>query len=457
MRTHNCGELNENFIGQQVTLCGWVFSIRNHKKISFIDLKDRYGITQITIPASNPLFEDVKNIGLQYVLSVNGDVVLRSSENNEISTGKIEIIPKKIEILNQSESMPFDSTIDSFEDIKLKYRYLDIRNSKNLLSNLEMRSKISNLIRKFLIKKKFIEVETPILTKSTPEGARDFLVPSRLQKGQFYALPQSPQLYKQLLMVGGIDKYFQICRCFRDESIRMDRQLEFTQLDLEMSFVNQEDIISTICELIEYVYKKLGLNRPNFCYETYENVMEEYGTDKPFIDRPDTFVWVTDFPLFKVGENGVESEHHPFTSPSSLEHLNSNNHDKLLNIKAKCFDLVYKGIELGSGSIRINKPEIQSRIFEILGLSKEEQEEKFGFLIDAFKYGAPPHGGMALGLDRLVAMICEKTKLSPDIRDFIAFPKSVSGNGLMENCPSPVTPSQLNELSIEIVKKTEKI
>ncbi|MFL2591443.1 MAG: aspartate--tRNA ligase [Flavobacteriaceae bacterium] len=584
-RTSNCGELTISNVGEIVTLAGWVSRIRDKGFVLWIDLRDRYGITQIIFDEkrSNIEFMDkVRKINREYVIQIKGKVIERESKNPEINTGDIEILAKSLDVLNEAKTPPFtiENKTDGSEELRMKYRYLDIRRPI-IQNNLIMRSNLSLEIRKFLASKEFVEVETPYLIKSTPEGARDFIVPSRMNKGNFYALPQSPQTFKQLLMVSGIDKYYQIVKCFRDEDLRSDRQPEFTQIDCEMSFVDEEDVLNEFEKLIKFIIEKFkGIKVDAFPRITYSDAIEKYGSDKPDIrfgmefgnltkvahgknfkifdsqeivlgisvpngagfsrkqiddliefcksheeganaivwvkhDEGGTFkssvdkffnskdlsmwakilickpgdlmlvisgqktevykqlsllrievanrlnlknnkefapLWITDFPLFNWREekNGFDSVHHPFTAPKDedLELLEKN--PEL--VKSKAYDLVLNGNEIGGGSIRIHKENIQRKIFKILGLSDKLSNDQFGFLINSFKYGAPPHGGIAIGFDRLVAILNGQES----IRDFISFPKNNQGKDIMLNSPSPISREQLEELSLKL-DKSKKI
>ena len=578
-RTHNCGELRKSHLNKDVTLSGWVQKSRNKGFMIWIDLRDRYGVSQLIFDQERTpakIFEMAKSIGREFVIQVSGTVIERSSKNPNIETGEIELLVSKLEILNNAQTPPFtiENETDGGEELRMQYRYLDIRREP-IKNNLILRHKVSQEVRSFLSNDGFIEVETPYLIKSTPEGARDFVVPSRMNEGEFYALPQSPQTFKQLLMVGGIDKYFQIVKCFRDEDLRADRQPEFTQIDCEMSFVNQEDILNTFEGLTKHLIKEIrNIDIKSFPRMTYDAAIKRYGSDKPdirfgmefgelnevtkhkdfnvfnnaelvigisvpdgnkftrkqldkytdWVKRPqigasgliylrcnedgsfkssvDKFydqedlkqwaktthakqgdlvlilcgkskkvrsqlsalrlqvaedlnlrnsnefapLWVTDFPLLEWDEdsNKYHAMHHPFTSPklNQLELLETDPS----SVRANAYDLVLNGNEIGGGSIRIHDKKIQSLMFKHLGFSKEEANEQFGFLMNAFEYGAPPHGGIAFGLDRLVAILGGQES----IRDFIAFPKNNSGRDVMINSPSKLDPDQLDELNLKI-------
>ncbi len=461
LRTHTCGELTINDIGKEVTLCGWVAKRRDHGKLIFIDIRDRYGLTQVVfIPKESAgAYEKAQGLRNEFVIKIKGIVNKRPSGtiNSKLNTGEIEILAKELEILNPSLTPPFEieEGLEIAEENRLKYRYLDLRRKKPF-NNLLLRNNLYKIIRGFLEKEDFIECETPILTKSTPEGARDYLVPSRLNQGQFFALPQSPQLFKQILMVAGIEKYYQIAKCFRDEDLRADRQPEFTQLDLEMSFVNEEDIFSLAERLMQLILKELKgieINIP-FPRISFDESQERFATDKPDmrkeLDSEFAFVWIVDFPLFKYNEeeNRWESEHHPFTAPrqEDMEILEKNPQ----NVKSRSYDLVLNGMELGSGSIRIHNQELQEKIFNLIGIDKEQAHKRFGFLLEAFQFGAPPHAGVAFGLDRLLAILANETS----IREVITFPKTSSAFCPLTSAPSDVDEKQLKELSLAIKKKT---
>ena len=588
VRTHTCGELCKQNIGDMVSLNGWISKARDLGGLTFIDLRDRYGKTQIVFnnDISRESFEQAKNLGLEDVIGITGEVVARPQDavNNDISTGEIDVVVHNVIVYNESDNPPFDinDRQSASEDHRLRFRYLELR-TKELQSNMILRHKASIATRNYLSSRDFIEVETPILMKSTPEGARDFLVPSRIHKGFFYALPQSPQTYKQLLMVSGLDKYFQIVKCFRDEDFRADRQPEFTQIDIEMSFVKQEDVIKLGTGLTSYLWKEiLNIDLPKeFPIYSYYEAMNRFGSDKPDIrfgmelqdfsnfvkasnfnafktvlesngivkalvcpnasnysrkvideltdylkqyfgakglawmkcvdgkldggiskffdknvqddiisslqvndndiifivgDKPKVVfnalgalrlkladreslidesswapLWVVDFPLVEWNEDADrwDALHHPFTSPNidDIDMLETSPGE----VRSLGYDIVMNGYELGGGSIRIHDKKMQQTIFKILGISDEEADEKFGFLMNAFKYGAPPHGGMAFGFDRIVMLMAG----SNQIRDVIAFPKTTSAMSLMDKSPSRVVSEQLKELGIEIIKSKD--
>lgn len=578
-RTHQNGELRLAHVGEPVTLVGWVSRRRNLGALVFIDLRDRSGIVQITV--DEKLAEQVKDVRNEYILQVEGKVVERQDKNPKMATGDIEVYAEAVTIVNTAETTPMiiaDET-DALEDTRLKYRYLDLRRAP-IQNNLMLRHKVTMLTRNYLSDQGFIEVETPILCKSTPEGARDYLVPSRIFKGKFFALPQSPQIYKQLLMVGGIEKYFQIARCFRDEDLRADRQPEFTQIDIEMSFVDEEQVWTVVEGLMKEIFRKLKQTELSaFPRLTYNECMARYGTDKPdtrfgmeiqnvselfqnteftvfknVLEQPKgmvgaivaaqaadqfsrkeidklqefvkiygakalawlkmangelsgsvakvlkpeektalietlelkdndlifliadkakvaqtalgalriklgrqlklmdesqfNFLWVTNFPMFEYSEEEQRyvAAHHPFTSPN-LEDV-----DKLMsdpeNCYSRAYDLVLNGYELLSGSIRIHDQQVQEKVFEAIGMSMEEAREKFGFFIDAFRYGTPPHGGVGIGLERLVMILAG----TDNIRDVVAFPKTASASDLMSEAPNTVDEKQLKELHIALEK-----
>lgn len=463
LRTHTCGELNKLDIGKEVMLCGWVAKRRDHGKLIFIDIRDRYGLTQVVfIPKeSAAAYEKAVDLRSEFVIRIKGIVNPRpaGTVNSKLPTGEVEVLAKELEILNPSLTPPFEieGDLDVTEEMRFKYRYLDLRREV-VSASFILRHKIYETIRTFLNHKGFMEFETPILTKSTPEGARDYLVPSRVNLGQFYALPQSPQLFKQILMVSGMDKYYQIAKCFRDEDLRADRQPEFTQLDIEMSFVEEEDIFSLTENLMQLIFKEakgIDIKIP-FPRITFADSQAKYGSDKPDfrkeLNSEFAFVWVKDFPLFKYNdeEKRWESEHHPFTAPAAedLEHLDG----AMDKIKSRSYDLVLNGMEMGSGSIRIHDQKLQEKIFKIIGISEEEARKRFGFLLDAFQFGAPPHGGIAFGLDRLTAVLAGKDS----IREVILFPKTSMAFCPLTSAPSDVEEKQLNELGLTVKKGRNK-
>jgi len=583
-RTHTCGELRITDVNKEVTLSGWSAIVRDKGALLWIDLRDRYGITQLVLDenyTANEIFETARSVGREFVLQATGVVIERASKTTKIPSGEIEIKVTALKILNASKTPPFtiqDDT-DGGDDLRMKYRYLDLRRNA-VQKNLIFRSNLAIETRKHLAEQGFIEVETPNLIKSTPEGARDFVVPSRMNKGQFYALPQSPQTFKQILMVAGFDKYFQIVKCFRDEDLRADRQPEFTQIDCEMSFVHQEDILHTFEGLTKYLFQQaLGITLGNFPRMTYDEAMRRFGSDKPdlrfgmeivelsdvakgkgfpvfdgaesvvaicapgcaeysrkqlddlteWVKRPqigakglvyvrieadgtpkssvdkfyspedlkvwaercgakpgdmlfllcgedektrkqlselrlemgsrlgmrkgDDFkpLWVLDFPLLEwdEDENRFFAMHHPFTSPkpADIVKMESDDRNTLKSMRADAYDLVINGVEIGGGSIRIHDRDLQARNFKLLGFTPEEAEAQFGFLLGAFEYGAPPHGGIAFGFDRLNAVM----NGANSIRDFIAFPKNNQGRDMMIDAPDGIKLKQLEELGIRIV------
>lgn len=582
-RTHTCGELNKNHLDQKVTLKGWVQTRRDHGGLIFIDLRDRYGITQIVFnpqmhSAAHSLAHEIRS---EFVISIVGNVIARPKEmiNSKMKTGEVEIIVEQLEILSKAKVLPFviDDEVEANEVTRLKYRYLDLRR-KPLQDNLIKRHRMNQVIRNFFDKKNFLEIETPILTKSTPEGARDYLVPSRVHPGQFFALPQSPQIFKQILMIAGYDRYFQIVRCFRDEDLRADRQPEFTQLDLEISFPTQEIIQNLLEELMVEIWKEtLGVTiKTPFPRMSYAEAQDKYASDKPDLrwdipfvefssvlkdtqfnvfkstlanageirgfkvaapgeisrsqtdqmiekakqygakgmvwfknvggkitssvekfltptemqniadkynlkpgdfgvmvaDQPSTtraaleglkqhlveklqikpsqefsFLWIQDFPMFEAGEHdSVQAVHHPFTRPHNDDVNLVMEKKNLLKARAQAYDLVLNGFEIGGGSIRIHEQDLQAKIFEILGLTKENAQKKFGFFLESLEYGTPPHGGLALGLDRIAMILCNSTA----IRDVIAFPKTQNAQDLMSDAPSNVDIQQLIELHLKL-------
>jgi aspartyl-tRNA synthetase len=581
-RTHTCGELTITNVGQTVTLAGWVQRSRDLGGMTFIDLRDRYGLTQLAfnMETNATLCLEARKLGREFVIKVTGKVAERSSKNLKMPTGEIEIVVNKIEVLNASITPPFtiEDNTDGGDELRMKYRYLDLRRTA-VRKNLELRHRMAIETRNYLDLQGFLEVETPVLIKSTPEGARDFVVPSRMNQGEFYALPQSPQTFKQILMVGGFDKYYQIVKCFRDEDLRADRQPEFTQIDCEMSFVEQEDILNTFEGLVKNLFKKVkGVEIESLPRMTYADAMKYYGNDKPdtrfemkfveltelvkgksfkifddaetvlgictkgcaeytrkqldelteFVKRPqlgaggliylryntdgtlkssvdkfyneeelkkwatafnaqpgdlilvlggadsktrkalselrlemgsrlgfrdkDVFspLWVVDFPLLEFNEesNRWHAMHHPFTSPKPEDiSLLESDPGK---VRANAYDMVINGVEVGGGSIRIHNKDLQAKMFEVLGFTKEDAQYQFGFLMNAFEFGAPPHGGIAFGFDRL----CSLFGGSDSIRDFIAFPKNNSGRDMMIDSPSTISEEQLKELGIKLNPKS---
>ena len=455
-------------VGEKVRVCGWVNVRRAHGKILFIDLRDISGILQVVfVPSNKEVYELAETLRAEWVVEIIGQIVKRPENmvNPKIDTGLVEMSVESLKVLSESETLPFSIEGDGYEineEVRMKYRYLDLRRER-LKNNLIMRHKVIKFFRDFLNEEGFTEVETPILTKSTPEGSRDFIVPSRLQAGKFYALPQSPQQYKQLIMAAGLEKYFQVARCFRDEDSRGDRQFEHTQLDLEMSFVEREDVL----ELVERMFIKLiGVLFPNkkiqeipFPRIPYKEAMEKYNSDKPDLrkDKNDpnllAFCWIIDFPFFeKTEEGGWTFVHNPF-SAQKQEFIDDLMNDKNIGeIVANQYDITLNGWELASGGIRSHNPKILEKVFEIMGYSKEEIKEKFGHMLAAFGYGTPPHGGIAPGIDRVVSLLQNE----PNIREVIAFPKTGDGTDFMMDAPSEVSKKQLNELHISVVKEIKK-
>jgi aspartyl-tRNA synthetase len=462
MRTHSCGELRKEHANDNVTLTGWVDAHRIQGKVSFILLRDRYGITQVFV---NPdLTKKLGEIRRESVIEVKGEVKIRPENQirKELATGEIELGAQNVIVLTQAEPLPLELDGEAHEDTRLKYRYLDLRRSE-MVNNMALRHKAVQFIRNYLDKQSFLEISTPILTKSTPEGARDYLVPSRVHKGKFYALPQSPQQYKQLLMIAGIDKYFQVAPCFRDEDARADRAPgEFYQLDMELSFVEQNDVLSLMeglmVELVKEVFPEKKFTKVPFPRLKYDEVMKKYKTDSPDIrknkDDPDElgFCWVVDFPLFTKqsdddffhgsGKADFAPSHHMFTAPQEkdIPLLDSDPGE----VKSLQHDFVLNGSEVGGGSIRIHQPELQEKIFDLIGFS-DEQKKEFSHMLEAFTYGAPPHGGIAIGIDRLLMMILGKKSL----RELIAFPKNKEARDLVMDAPSKVDDEQLKELGIK--------
>ncbi len=450
------------YINQQVKVSGWVNNIRSHGKIIFIDLRDKTGVLQtVAIPQNKEVYEKAQQIKPEWVVSITGRISERPQgmKNDKIPTGALEMTAEEIEILSTAETTPFPIETDGYdisEDKRLQYRFLDLRRTR-LQRNLRVRSEIVQFMREFLHKQEFIEIETPLLTKSTPEGARDYIVPSRLQPGKFYALPQSPQQYKQLLMVAGVEKYFQVVKCLRDEDPRGDRQPEFTQLDIEMSFVGQEEILNLTenlyTEIVRKFFPEKKILKAPFPRITYKEAMEKYNSDKPDIRTEKdgnilAFCFITDFPMFEWHEKTKEwgAMHHPFTKPQTDDIIEiKKNPEKIL---AHQYDLVLNGFEIAGGSLRNSNLEMMAGIFEVLGYKPKETKEKFKNYFEAFKYGVPPHGGIASGIDRFFAIAFNE----PNIREVMAFPKTGDGRDLMMDAPSKVSAEQLKETHIKIIK-----
>ncbi len=446
-----------NKVGKEVLISGWVDSIRAHGKITFLDLRDRSGLIQVVVdPTELKNVEDVKK---ESVLEIKGMVKARpeSMFNEDIVTGSVELKASDLKIISKSKTPPFiinDQGRDVNEELRMKYRYLDIRR-KRMQNNLKKRHQVAHFFRNFLSERDFIEIETPILTKSTPEGARDFLVPSRKQPGAFYALPQSPQQYKQLLMVGGVERYFQFARCFRDEDIRADRQAEFTQLDMEVSFMSRDEILNLVEEMfikvVKNIFPEKKIKETPFPRIPYKEAIEKWGSDSPDLSEKEdelAFAFIIDFPMFEKTEDGYTSEHHPFTQTreNDPEEIKKNP-EKITSYQ---YDLVLNGEEIGGGSLRSFDPRILEAVFEVLGHKKEDIRKKFGHLLEAFKYGAPPHGGIAFGFERFLMILLGED----NIREVMAFPKTGDGRGLTMDTPSKdITEEQLEELHIKIDKE----
>jgi len=449
-----------NHIGEKVRVAGWVHARRDHGKLTFIDLRDASGILQVVFSG----IEEAKELRDEWVVEVEGEMKERPDTmvNKEIPTGSVELKADSLVVLNTAQTPPFPLDIDGYnigEELRLKYRYLDLRRER-LRRNLVERHKVMNFFREYLTEQQFTEVETPIISKSTPEGARDYVIPSRQHPGKFYALPQSPQQYKQLLMVAGLEKYFQIVRCFRDEDTRGDRQPEFTQLDIEASFVTQEDILGLvekmIIELVQLHFPQKKISKIPFPRLEYDAVIKEYGNDRPDLREnpqdPDelSFAFIINFPMFEKKEDGsLGAVHHPFTMPQTTD--TKALVKSPLDIKAYQYDLVLNGFEVAGGSMRTHDPSLLQAVFETLGHKTEDVQQKFGHLLEAFTYGVPPHGGIAFGLDRLFAILFEE----PNIREVIAFPKTGDGRDLMMDAPSDIDKNQLDELGLSLKKKKE--
>jgi aspartyl-tRNA synthetase len=453
-----------NMVGQRIRLCGWVQTVRSHGKIIFFDLRDRSGIMQTVIIPKMDFFEQAKEVRSEWVVELTGTVNERPQDmiNEKITTGKVELFVEELRVLSKAETLPISIDTDGYdisEDNRLKYRYLDLRRAR-LRRNLMIRHKTINFIRQFLTNEGFLEVETPILTRSTPEGARDFLVPSRLQPGKFYALPQSPQQYKQLLMVAGLERYFQIARCVRDEDTRGDRQPEFTQLDLEMSFTTEDEVMCLNEELLIAIIKEICPQKTiqdiPFPRMTHKETVEKYGSDRPDLrkdrNNPDllAFCWITDFPFFeKTPEDGWTFTHNPFSAPKAefMDDLIAKKN--IAGIIAAQYDVVLNGEEIGGGSIRNHRSQSLEAVFQIMGFEKAAVRENFNHMLKAFSFGAPPHGGIAWGLERLLAVMQNE----PNIREVMAFPKTGDNRDLMLDAPAAVSEQQLKELGIAVAKK----
>ncbi len=469
MERISIGHISE-YKGKKVRVAGWVHVRRDHGKIIFIDIRDRSGILQVVFAPNktgdNETYERAKRLRSEWVISIEGTVNERpaNAQNKELVTGDVELFGEQLEILAEAQTPPFDISDEEKmkevgEDLIMKYRYLDLRRTKRF-ANLSLRHRLIKQIRDFLDANGFFEIETPILTKSTPEGARDYLVPSRLHKGTFYALPQSPQQYKQLLMVGGLERYFQIARCFRDEDTRGDRQPEFTQMDLEMSFVEREDVMELnermLIELVGTIAPHKKIQEKPFPRISYAEAMEKYGTDRPDMRKdkndPDllSFCWVIDFPFFERTEKGGWTfTHNPFSAPKAEYMDNLLAQKNIGEILTTQYDVALNGWEIGGGSIRNHRPEALEAVFKIMGFEDTRIRSNFGHMLEALSFGAPPHGGIAWGLDRLIMILAGE----PNIREVIAFPKTGDGRDLMMDAPASVAPEQLLELGINIRKK----
>ena len=452
----------KEYVGKEVSISGWIDIRRDQGKLIFLDFRDVTGKIQgVILPNAKDAHVVGSTVRSEWVVNVSGKVNPRPEKNiqKDKLNGDIELEILTIEVLNEAMTPPFDLHTDGkeiSEEIRLKYRYLDLRRER-LQKNIIMRDKIISFFRDYMHKHGFIEIETPILMKGTPEGSREYLVPSRIDKGSFYALPQSPQQFKQLSMVAGFEKYFQIARCMRDEDLRGDRQPEFTQLDYEMSFVDQEDVLSytepMFIELVKTLFPEKKISSIPFPRITYKESMEKYGSDKPDLrkDKNDVnelaFAWIIDFPMFEKTDDGhLQAAHHPFCSIKDEDMDKFMKGEDLMSIRANSYDLVLNGYELSSGSIRIHKSDVQKQVFKLLNISDEEQQSKFAHMLEAFKYGAPPHGGFAPGVDRIVMLLMGE----PNIREVIAFPKTGEGRDLMMNAPSPASNKQLKELGISL-------
>jgi aspartyl-tRNA synthetase len=457
--------------GEVVDVYGWVHVRRDHGKLIFVDLRDRSGLLQVVFSpkAGDELYEKAKTLRPEWVVHITGLVKERPEHliNEGVVTGTVELEAQQLEVLSEAHTPPIDVESDGKdigEEVRMKYRYIDLRRER-MKDNLVLRHAVIKKVRDALSKESFLEIETPVLTKSTPEGARDYIVPSRTQPGSFYALPQSPQQYKQLLMVGGLERYFQFAKCFRDEDTRGDRQPEFTQMDLEMSFASQEDIMTLneqlLIEVVTSCAPDKKIQQIPFPRMTYQEAMDQYGTDRPDLreDKDDphllAFVWITDFPFFEKTDHGTWTfTHNPFSAAQDRkEYLENDLSDEdITSVKAAQYDIVLNGWEIGGGSIREHTSDGVTKTFSIMGYAQEEIEEKFGHFLEAFNYGVPPHGGIAWGLDRLIMILANE----PNIREVMAFPKTGDGRDLMMHAPSPVSQEQLDELGIQINSNKEE-
>lgn len=460
-----------SLVGKEATVCGWVDVRRDHGKLIFIDLRDMTGKVQsVALPNNKEVHEIANKVRPEWVVKATGVVnkrpekmISKNKETGEIEpNGDIELELKKLEVLNEAGTPPLDVRSDGkeiSEEVRLKYRYLDLRRPR-MQKNIRARDRIISFFRDYMHKHDFVEIETPILMKGTPEGSREYVVPSRLENGKFYVLPQSPQQFKQLSMVAGFEKYFQIARCFRDEDTRGDRQPEFTQLDFEMSFVTQEDVLNytetMFIELIGKLYPNKKISRTPFPRLNHKESLEKYGSDKPDLRRDKNdkdelaFAWIVDFPMFEKDEDGnIQAAHHPFCSIKAEDEEKFMMGKDLFSIRANSYDLILNGYELSSGSIRIHKSDMQQKVFEYLNIPAEEQQIRFGHMLEAFRYGTPPHGGFAPGIDRIVMLL----ENEPNIREVIAFAKAGEGKDLMMGAPSDIPEKQLKELGIELRKR----
>jgi aspartyl-tRNA synthetase len=458
----------EGHIGEEVVIKGWIDTRRDQGKMIFIDFRDMSGKVQgVILPGATEALEVGGTVRPEWVVEVHGKVNKRPERNIQADkqNGSIELEVLAIVVLNEAKTAPFEISEDTSnvdENVRLKYRYLDLRTAR-MQQNIRLRDRVISFFRDYMHQHDFVEIETPMLMKGTPEGSREYLVPSRIEQGKFYALPQSPQQYKQLCMVAGFEKYFQVARCMRDEDLRGDRQPEFTQLDYEMSFVTQEDILryteAMFIEMVEKIFPEKKITTVPFPRLTYAESMEKYGSDKPDLrknkdDKDElAFAWVLDFPMFEMNEEGqLAAAHHPFCSVKDDDvekFMNAKSGKDILDVRANSYDLVLNGYELSSGSIRIHKQEMQEKVFDLLEISREEQEARFGHILEAFKYGAPPHGGFAPGIDRIVMLLAGE----PNIREVIAFPKTGEAKELMTGSPSVTDERILDELGIAIQKK----